>query len=162
MGLGVGAKSLSELGRMGDAAPLALIIRPGQPPHAEFGKGTDPETDPLIRVTMNQVSIDFYAWSLDRYIRAMTMTMDLDVPANLEVGPDGLTPVIKNINVANATLQANTNAAGNFAQSGQGSFATPGGTVSIGADVQMMPSYNGGVAAVAFCVHTWPRIFGGL
>src|SRR5690606_4698617 len=89
---------------MGDAAPLALIIRPGQPPHAEFGKGTDPETDPLIRVTMNQVSIDFYAWSLDRYIRAMTMTMDLDVPANLEVGPDGLTPVIKNINVANATV----------------------------------------------------------
>lgn len=68
----------------------------------------------------------------------------------------------QNINVANATLQANTNAAGNFAQSGQGSFATPGGTVSIGADAQVMASCNGGVAAVAFCVHTWPRIFGGL
>jgi MYXO-CTERM domain-containing protein len=104
VGLGVGAASLTELGRQGDPAPLALIIRPGQPPHAEFGKGTDPVTDPLIHLTMNQVSIDFYAWSLDRYIRAMTLTMDLDIPVNLEAGPEGLTPVIADIGVANSTV----------------------------------------------------------
>ena len=32
---------------------------------------------------MQQFAIDFYVWSDDRYVRAMTYTADLSIPVNL-------------------------------------------------------------------------------
>ena len=43
-------------------------------------------------------------FSLDRFIRFMTATFDLDVPVNLTVSPAGLTPVLNTINVTNGTV----------------------------------------------------------
>ncbi|MFO0588538.1 MAG: hypothetical protein U0441_38825 [Polyangiaceae bacterium] len=100
----LGASSLKNLALQNEAAGLALVIRPGAPPTAAFGNGTNLETDPLIRIGLKQLSIDFYVWSLDRYIRFMTYTVDVDVPLNLTVGADGsLTPVIDKINLNNPT-----------------------------------------------------------
>ncbi len=108
VGVGLGLPepkgSLDELGLQKKAVPLAIVLRPQQPPHIEVGGGTDLETDPLLRLTMPQVSFDFYVWSLDRYIRAFTATMDLDVPLNLEVTDEGLLPVIEDLGVDNATV----------------------------------------------------------
>src|SRR4030095_2153769 len=83
---------------------VALVIRPGAPPSLAFGNGTSLDTDPLMRVTMNNASIDFYIWSLDRFIRFMTATFDLDIPVNLTVSPEGLTPVIDKIGVNNGKV----------------------------------------------------------
>ncbi|MBW2453924.1 MAG: hypothetical protein JRI68_05420 [Deltaproteobacteria bacterium] len=108
IGLGLGLPepkaSMDELGWQKKAVPLAIVLRPQQPPHIEVGNGTDLATDPLLRLTMPQVSFDFYVWSLDRYIRAFTATMDLDVPVNLEVTEEGLVPVIEDLGVENATV----------------------------------------------------------
>ncbi len=61
-------------------------------------------TDPTLLVSLRQVSLDFYFFSLDRFIRFMTATYDLSVPVELSVGPDGLTPGIANIGVTNGAV----------------------------------------------------------
>ena len=52
------------------AQTVAIIVRPQAPPEVEIGNGSDIETDPLLRVTLDQLALDFYVWSLDRYVRA--------------------------------------------------------------------------------------------
>ncbi|MEM9874983.1 MAG: hypothetical protein AAF928_08815 [Myxococcota bacterium] len=104
LGVGLGAQSISELGLQRRNQPLALMIRPNEPPTIDIGGGTDAASDPLLRLTWNQVSFDFFVWSLDRYIRAFTTTLDLDVPLDLMVTPDGLQPVVANLSIANAAV----------------------------------------------------------
>jgi MYXO-CTERM domain-containing protein len=101
---GLLASSLKDLGIQREAQQVAIVIRPGQPPHVKFGNGTDPDKDPLIRVTLKQASLDFYMFSLDRFIRFMTATFDLDVPVNLDVTPSGLAPVIGKLGVDNGKV----------------------------------------------------------
>lgn len=105
--LGLLAPSAKDLGLQHEAQQVAMVIRPGAPPSIAFGNGTDIETDPTMRVTMKSAAIDFYMFSLDRFIRFMTATFDLDVPVNLSVGPDGLTPVIEKIGVTNGKVTNN-------------------------------------------------------
>lgn len=100
----LGVKSVKDLGLQNESQSLALVVRPGAPPTAVFGNGTNLETDPLIRLGVKNLSIDFYVWSLDRFIRFMTYSFDLDIPLNLTVTPDGLVPVIEKINFSNATV----------------------------------------------------------
>lgn len=99
----LGAPSLKNLGLQNEPQNLALVVRPSSPPTAVFGNGTNLDTDPLIRIGVKQLSIDFYIWSLDRYIRFMTYTVDIDLPLNLTVTPDGLVPVVDKINLTNPT-----------------------------------------------------------
>lgn len=105
IGLGIGAPSMVELGHMKTPQPVAIVTRPQQPPTVTFGNGRDLATDPLIRLVANQMALDFYVWSLDRYIRAMTVTVDVDVPANLVVTPEGLQPVVDEIGINNAVVE---------------------------------------------------------
>lgn len=104
IGVGLGAPSMNELGRQKQGSEVAIILRPGAPPNVEIGNGTDIATDPLLRIRMDQVAFDFYVWSLDRFVRAFTATMDLDVPMNLMVSSEGLTPVIEELGVSNAVV----------------------------------------------------------
>jgi hypothetical protein len=80
------------------------VVRPGKPPTATFGNGTNLETDPVLRVLLPQANFDFYIWSTDRFIRFMTATFDLDVPVNLTVTKDGLLPVLDKIGVSNGVV----------------------------------------------------------
>jgi hypothetical protein len=102
--LGLVASSINDLTLQQEAQQIGLAIRPSSAPRIEFGNGTSLETDPLLRVTMDDAAIDFYIWSLDRFVRFMTVTLDLDVPVNLAVTPKGLQPVIDKIGVNNATV----------------------------------------------------------
>jgi hypothetical protein len=86
---------------------VAIVIRPSTPPTITFGNGTDAKTDPLLRVKLLQASFDFYIFSLDRFVRFMTATFDLDVPVNLAVTPDGLLPQIKKLGVTNGKVSNN-------------------------------------------------------
>lgn len=96
--------SFKDLARQKQAAPLALILRPQEPPAATIGNGTDIETDPLLNITLNKLSIDFYVWSNDRFIRAFTATFDVVAPVNLDVTSEGLAPVIDKVQVNNPSL----------------------------------------------------------
>ncbi len=83
------------------AAPLAISVRPQKPPEVVLGDGTDIETDPFVRLKLDEAMIDFYVWSSDRFIRIFTAQFDLDVPMNLTVSEEGITPVLENIYVNN-------------------------------------------------------------
>lgn len=104
LGTFLGVKSVAGLGLQDEPQTLALTIRPSAPPTAVFGNGTSLDTDPLIRLGLKQMSIDFYVWSLDRFVRFMTYTVDIDVPLNLTVTKDGLVPVLEKLNLTNATV----------------------------------------------------------
>ncbi|WP_437942063.1 hypothetical protein [Sorangium sp. So ce341] len=102
--LGLLAASAKDLALQRESQQVALVIRPQAPPRVTFGDGTDAVDDPLIRIQLERASFDFYIWSLDRFIRFMTATFDLDVPMNLAVTPEGLTPVIATIAVTNGEV----------------------------------------------------------
>ncbi|WP_437878637.1 hypothetical protein [Sorangium sp. So ce513] len=102
--LGLLASSAKDLGLQRESQQVALVIRPQTPPRLTFGNGTDAKDDPLIRVQLERASFDFYIWSLDRFIRFMTATFDLDVPMNLAVTPEGLTPVIETLALTNGEV----------------------------------------------------------
>lgn len=102
---GLFANSFQQLARQKEKAPLALVIRPQEPPTAEVGSGTDIATDPTLKITLNGFAIDFYVWSNDRFIRGFTATFDLMVPVILDVTADGkLAPVIDKLTINKATL----------------------------------------------------------
>ncbi len=102
--LGLLAPSSKTLGLQEEPQQVAIVIRPSTPPTVTFGNGTDIMKDPLLDVKLKQVALDFYIFSLDRFIRFMTATFDLDVPVNLTVSSAGLTPVINQIGVANGVV----------------------------------------------------------
>ncbi|XYI03128.1 hypothetical protein ACMHYB_26565 [Sorangium sp. So ce1128] len=105
--LGLLAASAKDLALQRESQQVALVIRPQVPPRVTFGNGTNFSDDPLIRIQLERASFDFYIWSLDRFIRFMTATFDLDVPMNLTVTPEGLTPVIETIGVENGKVTNN-------------------------------------------------------
>jgi hypothetical protein len=106
--LGLLASSSATLGIQKEQQQVAIVIRPAAAPTITFGNGTNLDTDPLLRIKLNQASFDFYMFSLDRFVRFMTATFDLDVPVNLTVTPAGLTPVLKTINVTNGKVTNNS------------------------------------------------------
>ncbi len=103
--LGLLIPSLKDLGRQKQAQPLALMVRPQKPPTVKVGNGTDLAKDPLLQVTMPQLTIDFYIWSSDRYIRAFSSSFDVVVPVNLDVNDKSqLAPVLDKIDVSNPKI----------------------------------------------------------
>ncbi len=78
----------------GSNAPLAIALRPQQPPRARIGAGTNLTTDALITITLPRVALDFYTWSEERYVRFMTLTTDISLPVNLQADAMGLTPTL--------------------------------------------------------------------
>ncbi|WP_437718563.1 hypothetical protein WMF45_20300 [Sorangium sp. So ce448] len=105
--LGLLAPSAKDLALQRESQQVAVVIRPQTPPRLTFGNGTNGSDDPLIRIQLDRASFDFYVWSLDRFIRFMTATFDVDVPMNLSVTPEGLTPVIEALRVENGEVTNN-------------------------------------------------------
>lgn len=96
--------SMPQLTMHRRVAPVKIVLRPQQPPSMQFGTGKDLKTDPHVRLSFNQAASDFYVWSTDRYIRALTVTFDLDVPMNLELSNKEITPILEVINVKSCVV----------------------------------------------------------
>lgn len=93
------------------AGSAAITTRPGAPPKIKLGGGTDVKTDPLMTITLPKLAVDFYVFSLDRYVRFFTYTADVTIPVNLQTGKDpktnpngGILPVLGDIKLANASV----------------------------------------------------------
>lgn len=83
-------------------SPLTIALRPQAPPDVTLGAGT--EADPLVQLSMNQLQIDFYVWSTERYVRFMTFQTDLSIGIDLTVEGNQLVPTIRYINAANSEV----------------------------------------------------------
>ena len=78
--IGLLVPSIGELGT-GDE-PLLLVTRPQQAIDFSIGDGT--EASPAITLHIKNFEVDFYGFIYERYTRAFTMALDLDVGVNLE------------------------------------------------------------------------------
>jgi len=92
--------------------PVAIALRPQQPPAVTIGRGSNVMTDPLLDVRLPRLALDFYAWTEERYVRFMTVTADVRVGVNLQVDRGGLAPqlgmpVIENVQATNTQLLSN-------------------------------------------------------
>lgn len=94
-------KSIPQLAMEQKPAAVGITTRPGAPPKLTLGGGTDLTNDPLIWIQLDRFAVDFYVFSLDRYVRAFTFTADVKVPVMLSTAVDpqrnpngGLLPAI--------------------------------------------------------------------
>ncbi|MFW6067911.1 MAG: MYXO-CTERM sorting domain-containing protein, partial [Myxococcota bacterium] len=84
--------------------PLAIMVRPQQPPDIDIGETA--EDDPLMNVELPELELDFYVWTQERYVRFMTYKADLALDVNLQVdGAAGtIAPVIGEVEASNSEI----------------------------------------------------------
>lgn len=82
---------LPSLGTLvdGENRPMYLQLRPQKPITFELGAGTVDEDgtiiDPLLTAMMEDLEIDFYVFTEDRYVRLLTLRSTLAIPLALSV-----------------------------------------------------------------------------
>ncbi len=88
--------------------PLAMVLRPQTPLNFTLGAGT--AMDPLINIAIQDMRIDFYAWIEERFVRLLTLGIDLNVGLNLTItknaaGAPSLQPTLVGLDASNITIR---------------------------------------------------------
>lgn len=94
--------SLNRLTFPNESVPLAVMLRPQRPPTFEIGMGT--EEDPLLDVLLDDLQVDFYVWSNERYVRFMTYQADLSLGVNLAVMDGEIVPNVVGLSASESTV----------------------------------------------------------
>jgi MYXO-CTERM domain-containing protein len=89
-------------------APLALVLRPQTP--IDFTIGAGDMNDPLLHIGISDMRIDFYGWMEERYVRLLTMGVDINVGLNLTVtktadGKPAIQPMLVGVDAKNVTIR---------------------------------------------------------
>jgi len=97
MCLGVGTSLISQLNvgtigilvpSLGDLAseqgndPLLLVTRPQK--DIDFAIGDNTPTSPALSISLNHMEVDFYAFIYERYVRAFTLDLTMNIGINLD------------------------------------------------------------------------------
>ena len=92
--IGALVPSLGELESGDGNDPLLLVTRPTRA--LDFSIGDNTPTSPAITIHVSHLEVDFYAFLFERYTRAFTLDLSMDVGVNLEFEqPPGMPAVIK-------------------------------------------------------------------
>ena len=83
--------SLAELGSEDRKDPMLLVTRPTKAVDFTIGDGT--EASPTLKMKLQDFEVDVYAFLYERYVRAFTMTLSLEVGLNLELEQQAGQPV---------------------------------------------------------------------
>lgn len=94
-------RSLSDLAFPSADAPIAISLRPQKPPTFEVGSAAG---EPSLTITLDDLQMDFYVWSSERFIRFMTYQSDLSIPINLVAMDGEIVPEITEIGAENSTV----------------------------------------------------------
>jgi hypothetical protein len=96
--VGILIESLADLvdPNRGDA-PMQVVIRPQTPAEFFIGQGT--EEDALVDLFLRDFRVDLYPYIDERYVRALTLALDMHIGLNLEtqVNGDGQLVVVPTI-----------------------------------------------------------------
>jgi hypothetical protein len=89
-------------------APLELVLRPQTP--LTFTVGAGDMTDPLLHIGISDMRIDFYAWVEERFVRLLTMAVDINVGLNLTITKDAngnaaVAPMLVGVDANNVTIR---------------------------------------------------------
>ncbi|MEO8700056.1 MAG: hypothetical protein ABI867_08435 [Kofleriaceae bacterium] len=91
--IGILVPSLSELQSDNGNDPLLLVTRPTRA--LDFSIGDNTPTNPAITIHVSHMEVDFYAFLYERYTRAFTLDLSMDVGVNLEFEQTPTGAVIK-------------------------------------------------------------------
>ncbi len=89
-------------------APLTLVLRPQTP--ITFTVGAGDMMDPLLHIGISDLRIDFYGWIEERWVRLLTLGVDLNVGLNLTVtkdsmGKPAIQPMLIGVDAKNVTIR---------------------------------------------------------
>lgn len=106
--IGLLVPSLAELGSLGGNDPLLLVTRPQRP--LDFTIGDNTMASPALTIGISHLEVDFYAFLYERYVRAFTMDLSMNVGVNLEFeqppgGPAKITPSLVGISSQSVSVQ---------------------------------------------------------
>jgi MYXO-CTERM domain-containing protein len=79
--IGLLVPSLSELTDTGKE-PLLLVTRPQRA--IDFKIGDNTATSPAVTIALSHMEVDFYAFLFERYVRAFTLDLTMNIGINLE------------------------------------------------------------------------------
>ncbi|HEU0033306.1 MAG TPA: MYXO-CTERM sorting domain-containing protein [Kofleriaceae bacterium] len=79
--IGILVPSLSELQSDAGNDPLLLVTRPTRP--LDFTIGDNTEASPALTIGVSHLEVDFYAFLYERYVRAFTLDLSLNIGVNL-------------------------------------------------------------------------------
>ena len=90
-------------------APVAIALRPQQAPVFTLGAGG--MADPLLKIGLSDLRVDFYGFIEERFVRLFTLGLDLNVGLDLTVtmddmGRPALQPVLTGIDQGSVTARA--------------------------------------------------------
>ncbi len=80
--IGLLVPSVADLGSDEGNDPLLLVTRPQRALDFKIGENTP--TSPAITIGISNLEVDFYAFLYERYVRAFTMDLTMNVGINLE------------------------------------------------------------------------------
>jgi MYXO-CTERM domain-containing protein len=80
--IGILVPSLSELQSDNNNDPLLLVTRPTRA--LDFSIGDNTPTNPALTIHVSHMEVDFYAFLFERYVRAFTLDLTMDVGVNLD------------------------------------------------------------------------------
>jgi hypothetical protein len=90
------------------SAPLSLVLRPQQPLSFKIGAGTD--KDPLVNIALTDARLDLYGWIEQRFVRLVTMAVDVNVGLNLTTtmtadGKPAIQPTLYGVDAEHVTIR---------------------------------------------------------
>ncbi len=92
--IGILVPSLSELQSDAGNDPLLLVTRPTRA--LDFTIGENTVASPALTISISHMEVDFYAFLYERYVRAFTLDLTMNVGVNLEFEQTpGMPAVIK-------------------------------------------------------------------
>jgi len=105
--IGILVPSLADLTDDSGNNPLLMVTRPQRA--LEFSIGDNTATSPAITIGISHLEVDFYAFLFERYIRAFTLDLSLNVGVNLTFDqqpnmPATIQPMISGISASQVQL----------------------------------------------------------
>ncbi|HUJ57318.1 MAG TPA: hypothetical protein VLX92_02450 [Kofleriaceae bacterium] len=105
--IGILVPSLNDLTESDNNAPLLLVTRPQR--EITFTIGDNTMQSPALTVGISHMEVDFYAFLFERYVRAFTLDLTLNVGVNLTFDqqpgmPATITPSIVGLSSSNVQL----------------------------------------------------------
>ena len=111
--LGVIFPDLANLAR-NPRAPIAITLSPQQAPKSLFGtnlieydeEGIPSVTDPLLRISIDELWLDFHVFMDDRWVRFASLHTNVDLPLAIDFAPNNaLVPLLGDLSQALGDLR---------------------------------------------------------
>src|SRR5205814_3633810 len=106
--IGILVPSLADLETDNGNDPLLLVTRPQR--EVSFTIGDNTATSPAVTINLSHMEVDFYAFLFERYVRAFTIDLTMNIGVNLQFDqqpgmPATITPSLTGIDASQVQVK---------------------------------------------------------